>query len=409
MPGSVAGEFRAAAFEDLAEEREADRLRRIMARFVGLAYAAYLAVAMARWTVLNDLPVAVWYVPVALLLTVGPGLALLPASYVSRRGVIEACIMLAPAGLLIALQLWPIAWTGVPFDRSAVAWLTPFVGLPAIAVVLARSLWLAFTVLIVCAFGWGAILALGNGGLNSETLARLVWMVAFTGVFVVAIGQLVSSGQLLQESRAEAVAAAVESSATAAWQVERDRFSALIHDHVIATLVAAAESPDEERLPGQARATLAALDRAAVTSSTVQPPLSAGAVIATLRSAIGAVDELVDVKVGYLPEEAGPPGGGFPRQPVDAVVEAVTEAVRNSVSHAGPAASRAVLIQLGDGLLLVTVVDDGVGFNPGAVPLERLGIEVSIHRRMSVVPGGRARLRSAVGDGTTVQIGWHAQ
>ena len=88
-----------------------------------------------------------------------------------------------------------------------------------------------------------------------------------------------------------------------------------------------------------------------------------------------------------------------------ALAEAVGEAVRNSVGHAGPDAECAVLVEIGDALR-VTVADDGVGFDPGAVPPERLGIEVSIRQRLRELPGAQARLRSAPGEGTTVQMAW---
>lgn len=55
--------------------------------------------------------------------------------------------------------------------------------------------------------------------------------------------------------------------------------------------------------------------------------------------------------------------------------------------------------------LAVVVADDGVGFDPSAVPERRLGIRLSLMRRVSAV-GGTATVHSAPGHGTRVEIPW---
>jgi hypothetical protein len=51
--------------------------------------------------------------------------------------------------------------------------------------------------------------------------------------------------------------------------------------------------------------------------------------------------------------------------------------------------------------------DQGVGFDPGRIPPDRLGLRESVLGRMEDV-GGSATVRSAPGRGTTVVLSWHA-
>ena len=82
----------------------------------------------------------------------------------------------------------------------------------------------------------------------------------------------------------------------------------------------------------------------------------------------------------------------------------------NSTQHAGGAdVHRTLTIRGGiDGSTVrIVVEDDGRGFNADDVPAERLGLRVSIQERLAKV-GGRATVRSAPGEGTTVTIAWPA-
>ncbi|MBA2580006.1 MAG: ATP-binding protein [Thermoleophilaceae bacterium] len=84
-----------------------------------------------------------------------------------------------------------------------------------------------------------------------------------------------------------------------------------------------------------------------------------------------------------------------------AVVDAVREALTNARKHAG--AGRVVVFCEEDrGRALVTVKDDGVGFEPHRLD-KQLGIRHSIVERMSA-RGGRALVESRPGEGTLVTL-----
>ncbi|WKK71853.1 ATP-binding protein [Rathayibacter oskolensis] len=97
----------------------------------------------------------------------------------------------------------------------------------------------------------------------------------------------------------------------------------------------------------------------------------------------------------------------MPRTVAEAVLGAVWQALTNSVQHAGPSdrVRRVVRGTLDDGAVHVVVEDDGRGFQVAEVPRERLGIRLSIVERIQNA-GGAARVESAVGEGTRVDIMW---
>ena len=87
---------------------------------------------------------------------------------------------------------------------------------------------------------------------------------------------------------------------------------------------------------------------------------------------------------------------------VEALVRAAREAVLNAARHSG--ADRVdVYAEVQPGRLEVFVRDRGRGFDPDAVPAERMGLRGSVHDRM-VRHGGEATVRSAPGDGTEVRL-----
>ena len=83
------------------------------------------------------------------------------------------------------------------------------------------------------------------------------------------------------------------------------------------------------------------------------------------------------------------------------------EALRNSVLHA-PGAARTVTVVLAPDGARVTVSDDGPGFRPTRLPVGRLGVSRSIVERMDSILGGSARITSAPGRGTSVELDWTA-
>jgi len=79
----------------------------------------------------------------------------------------------------------------------------------------------------------------------------------------------------------------------------------------------------------------------------------------------------------------------------------VQESLTNVRRHSGAERAEVRLVQRGDRLKL-TVVDDGVGFEPAPEHEQRFGLQGI--RKRAVVVGGQAEIRSTLGQGTTVEV-----
>lgn len=98
-------------------------------------------------------------------------------------------------------------------------------------------------------------------------------------------------------------------------------------------------------------------------------------------------------------------GAHIPLYVASALEEASLEALRNSLRHAGAGATRAITARLGDDGAEILVRDTGRGFDPDAVPTERMGMRGSVLGRVRGV-GGAAAVASSPTTGTEVRISW---
>ncbi len=85
-----------------------------------------------------------------------------------------------------------------------------------------------------------------------------------------------------------------------------------------------------------------------------------------------------------------------------ALAGAVAEAVTNAGKHAGADTVVVFVDREEDGTVVVSVRDDGAGFDPSA-PTDRRGVSGSIRQRMTSV-GGRVEIASTPGQGTDVRL-----
>jgi signal transduction histidine kinase len=90
----------------------------------------------------------------------------------------------------------------------------------------------------------------------------------------------------------------------------------------------------------------------------------------------------------------------------EALAAAVSEALENVVRHAGTGRA-AVLLAERPGAVLVTITDDGRGFDQAAVANSGrgFGLREDLAGRMTAV-GGSVTVRSSPGAGTAVEVEW---
>ena len=121
----------------------------------------------------------------------------------------------------------------------------------------------------------------------------------------------------------------------------------------------------------------------------------------TLAGAVRAVAADAEADHG-IPVEVVTVGDAPMAEPLAALVAAVREAVVNAARHSG-AARVDVYAEVGGADVEVFVRDRGRGFDPSAVPTDRLGVRNSIVDRMDR-HGGRATVTSTAGEGTEVRL-----
>lgn len=175
---------------------------------------------------------------------------------------------------------------------------------------------------------------------------------------------------------------------------ERAELAAHIHDSVLHTLTLIQRRADDPReVQRLARVQERALrswlyQRRTDTETTVSPALER--VAAEVEETHGVPIEVVSV--GDCPLDEG----------LHATLQAAREAMVNAAKYAG-ADTISVFCEVEPEEVLVFVRDRGAGFDLNAVPADRMGVRGSIIGRMER-HGGQARIRTAPGEGTEVQL-----
>ena len=121
----------------------------------------------------------------------------------------------------------------------------------------------------------------------------------------------------------------------------------------------------------------------------------------SLSAALAAAAAEVEDSFG-IPVEVVTVGDADLDEHSRALVAAAREAVVNAAKHSG-AAKVDLFVEATPEQLEVFVRDRGTGFDPAAVPDDRLGLRRSVHDRMAR-HGGSADVRSSPGEGTEVRL-----
>lgn len=392
--------------KEKASEGAADRILRRLALAIGIAGVIAAIVELpeiadqsrfvpVRWTVI-EVVLAFGLFPVLAVVSVG----------MSRR-VIQRVAGAAAVSFLGAMAVVPFAYAVPDSEGAASVWLYRVLALGVLAAVLAWRPPLAVAYLVVgAAFSalanlvvlrdTTALALLGDFARAAGLSALFLWCV----IYARAAAARVDRESAIESNRAAAVAGA------AARERERARFAALIHDAVLSTLLDASRAGTESPvLRRQAERTLEQLDECRV-GEPEPDRLDAQSAIGFLRSAVHEVNPGIRFTTRRW--------AGFDdlQLPVDAagtIAAALAEAVRNSLRHAtvaGREVRRTVTVTISAGGIRVVFRDDGAGFDLSEVPVDRLGISVSILGRMRQLAGGAGFVESEPGEGTTVTLVW---
>lgn len=343
-----------------------------------------------------------------------PRIVMLLVVYVPLVAMLLACVIgrgvrVASGGFAVlytaALAAWPFV-----VDRSrAVAdqqpWIFFLVNVGVVAAMLAFPLWLQFLWAVLLPFVYGYV-RLAQGGFAGDFWMTTAFDVSFTlilGVIIISLGWMfrsVAAG--VDDVRGRAVSAYAAAAAAAAAEEERVAMSALMHDSVLAALIAA------ERAEGERARDLAvvmareALTRLANTEAAVaqegsDEPVATAQIVVELRRALSEIgaDAVVEERGGV---------GLVPGRAARALVLAARQALGNAMTHAGGRGLHIVAEGHGDDGISVTISDTGPGFDLDHIGEDRLGIRASIIARMAAV-AGTAEI-SSDDRGTEIVLGW---
>ena len=366
----------------------------------GLAFGAQAIPVMLGQVSQVDV---VWFYIMAVAIF-GGILASIIASF-ARRLVRFAYGYIAIA-FLLSLVVWPFA----AMDASAVAtdrpwlWLLCTVGTSAAAV--AFNTWIATAYLIVAPLVYGVVRMTPSGGGQNWGSAALdtVYAIILGGAVLILITLLrhaAASVDVAQSTALERYAHAVRQHAT---EVERVQVDSIVHDSVLTTFLSAARAytPEAKELAARmARNAIGHLKDAAAASPDGDATVSMNQLAHRIMGATATLSAPFELDAEQIDDST------IPIQSAEAVYSAAVQAMVNSLQHAGSGAVRRWLTigaSAGHGIR-VDVGDDGDGFDVDSLPMERLGVRVSIIERVANA-GGTVEVDSVVGRGTVISIVW---
>ena len=328
--------------------------------------------------------------------------SLLFAAWALRRGlgtaVVAVDLVLTAAtclliGRLVAAEVLPgeVSWIAILASTTIIVAqfaLPPSRGVPA-------------GLAIAAAYAYGAHLA-GNDG---EAMAHLSTLVVQTACGAGLAYLTRRSSRAADQGFTVYQRISRESLiARAAREAERQHNRDL-HDTVLSTLTVVglgAVATDSAMLRERAASDLRTLTALASTRAREPEPSPEEGARVALHERLAA---LLD-RAGQAPASSTLEPASVPVAAAEALTDSTAEALSNVSRHAPGAAVSVRLTRLDAGAgVAVEIVDDGPGFDPGAVPLHRFGLRESVRGRMAAV-GGLARVESAPGRGTRIRLEW---
>lgn len=317
------------------------------------------------------------------------------APHVQRTGVMWTAVAIVAA--------WAVASQWVTNDRAWWAgWLVAAVGLEIAApaagtdgwsltggavllvvfgvVLSGRRAWIALTVVVLAAVALGRGM-LASGWSPSAGVATTLFLVFGTAALtwlVEGIDRVVTERDALQAQLLSARTAAARAH-------ERAEAGARLHDTVLQHLAAIDRAPDLDEV--RRHAGRAANDL----RQFLRRDGGTGSLRTLLQERVTAAADGTRLSLSVV--------GDREAEAADLLlVDAVVEAVRNAASHGEPPLR--VYAEVADEVV-VYVADHGLGFDPDAIPDDRLGVRDSIVGRLRRV-GGTARLH--IGDTTEWEL-----
>ncbi|WP_157411943.1 sensor histidine kinase [Agreia sp. Leaf283] len=348
---------------------------------------------------------------VALPVVVFAGILGVVVTSIIGRGVAVAGGVAAGV-FVLSLVLWPAAVLQPNEVAPSEPWLWYIMVVSMACAVVSFNMWLAGCYIVAVSLIYAVLRSLPSGGEAGAGLAALDALYVFIlgTVNLVLVTTLRRAADRVDRAQQAAMLRYSVAVKQDAMEAERLHVDALVHDRVLTTLLSAAKSSsamERDLVVGMARDALRALHSSGEAGDPgFEVPL--GELAERLANAANVLSP------GFDYAQQSITGQSVPSDVAEAVFSAAVQAMVNSLQHADGAEAASVPVSIertvslhplqGEGFT-VQVSDTGVGFDPAAVPQERLGLRVSIRERVATV-GGAVQVHSVPGGGASIVIVW---
>ena len=308
-------------------------------------------------------------------------------------------------GVVVALMVatWEFqlsaSVSGVPHFQPWIWWAT---GGASMAMGLLLPRWWAWAYMAAMPTVWFFLLQTPLGG--EADLGKAAQDAAFVTLFPAALVTLThllrNSARNVDEATDLAAQASAERARIDAIERERSRVDALVHDSVLTTLLVSARAQNKAEQDAALELAQTAISR--LKSAAEENSVGLISVISFSQALTQAVERQ---EPGIDVSFSGASGKTLPIEAASALTDATTQAVANSLQHAGRSATRLIRIKATKKELKIVVSDDGVGFRVSRIAKNRLGLRLSIIQRVENI-GGRVFINTQPGAGSTIILEW---
>src|SRR5690554_1652156 len=310
---------------------------------------------------------------------------------------------------LVALITWPIGLDGATWGTIDRPWLWFLITVATAAAAIALPVWLATFYLFLAPVLYGIIRTTSFGGGLHPALVLLdvIYAVILGGAVLIIITMLRGAAAAVDAAQATALSRYVDAVREHATEVERVQVDSIVHDSVLTTLLSAGKAHDADSKAMAARMARNAIGHLQAETSTATAPtddVGAAELAERIGLAASTLSSIIDVRTAQVGDVT------IPAQAAEALYSASLQAMVNSLQHAGDGEGVVHWVSVSGltaGGVLIEVGDTGRGFEMADVPVERLGLRVSIIDRVSNA-GGAVEVDSVEGEGTAIRLFWPA-
>ncbi len=371
--------------------------------FFGLAFGAQtVPVALDQWRFADN----TWFVLIGTSMFGSLVLAVI-ASIVKR--FVRTANMVVLLVFLVALITWPLGVEGGVWPTIDRPWPWFLITVATAAAAIALPVWMATFFLFLAPVLYGIIRASSSGGSVHPALVSLdvIYAVILGGAVLIIVTMLRGAAAAVDTAQSTALSRYVDAVREHAIEVERVQVDAIVHDSVLTTLLSAGKATDPESKAMAARMAGDAIGHLQAETTPSAAPVS-DVSVASLAERIGLAASTLSSAIDVRIDQAGE--NTVPSQAAEALYSSSLQAMVNSLQHAGdgPDVVHWVSVSSQSAGVLVEVGDTGRGFSIDDVPVERIGLRVSIIDRVRNA-GGVVEVDSVPGEGTAIRLSWPAR